>query len=384
MKRARQDDPAEPTKVSRTKTTKSYSHPFNVRPLANLLLNETYDDQVRSDGLGVFSELPDLLLLYILKKLSAKELCSCSSISKIFLIFCSTDQLWEVLCFEKFGFTMPVSSPCWKYTFLGSSFQDQLDRTTLNLPQIYSDHLYFDWFYSQVDITPWIGHDNIERRSGLTIDQFNEEYNLPNKPVILTDLSTPWPCKETWTKANLNSRGRRVLAGITSLPKVNTKFQHYYTSMFHLAPPYTHSLFIDPNNGQDKITRPEEYSVPPYFTQDLFSVLSQRPQFRWLLIGAARSGSCFHQDPNFTAAWNTSLYGRKKFVLFPGDIVPPGIEQTGPDDFVPPTIVMDWFVKHYSTLKRGISPPPGPAIFPPTVEFVWYRTNRTLCGPLRA
>lgn len=125
MKRARQDDPAEPTKVSRTKTTKSYSHPFNVRPLANLLLNETYDDQVswspqlksnshqkvRSDGLGVFSELPDLLLLYILKKLSAKELCSCSSISKIFLIFCSTDQLWEVLCFEVWPLSFIFAEP---------------------------------------------------------------------------------------------------------------------------------------------------------------------------------------------------------------------------------------------------------------------------------
>jgi hypothetical protein len=66
-----------------------------------------------------------------------------------------------------------------------------------------------------------------------------------------------------------------------------------------------------------------DFSVPQYFEQDLFSVLgSQRPDFRWLIIASARSGSFFHKvqllvpgrsckcliifrkDPNSTSAWN--------------------------------------------------------------------------------
>jgi hypothetical protein len=45
--------------------------------------------------------------------------------------------------------------------------------------------------------------------------------------------------------------------------------------------------------------------------------------------------------------------GRKKFVLFPGDIVPPGVQQHSSDDFEPPHIVIQWFVEHYSQLKKG-------------------------------
>jgi len=39
----------------------------------------------------------------------------------------------------------------------------------------------------------------IERRSGLTKKEFQEEYFNKNKPVILTDFTGDWPAKEKWT-----------------------------------------------------------------------------------------------------------------------------------------------------------------------------------------
>ena len=49
-----------------------------------------------------------------------------------------------------------------------------------------------------------------------------------------------------------------------------------------------------------------DYSVPPHFADDLFAVLGEdeRPDYRWLIIGAKGSGSSFHIDPNGTSAWN--------------------------------------------------------------------------------
>jgi hypothetical protein len=40
--------------------------------------------------------------------------------------------------------------------------------------------------------------------------------------------------------------------------------------------------------------------------------------------------------------------------LFPGDIVPPGIQQHSDDDFEPPHTVIQWFVEHYGSLKNGM------------------------------
>ena len=45
----------------------------------------------------------------------------------------------------------------------------------------------------------------------------------------------------------------------------------------------------------------EEYTVPQYFAEDLFSLLGDaRPAYRWLIIGPKRGGSTFHVDPNAT------------------------------------------------------------------------------------
>lgn len=53
----------------------------------------------------------------------------------------------------------------------------------------------------QIDVTI-----DIDRRSGLTVEEFITEYFIPNKPVVLTDVVTEWPAYKNWNKEALNER----------------------------------------------------------------------------------------------------------------------------------------------------------------------------------
>jgi hypothetical protein len=75
-----------------------------------------------------------------------------------------------------------------------------------------------------------------------------------------------------------------------------------------------------------------DYGIPQYFWEDLFAALddSHRPAYRWWLMGSARTGSPFHQDPNGTSAWNAVTHGHKRWALYPPWMsVPPGAYANG-------------------------------------------------------
>ena len=58
-----------------------------------------------------------------------------------------------------------------------------------------------------LEIDPsWLRVDNIERRAGLTPDEFVAQYETTGIPVVLTDVMDSWRAKSEWTPAQLRNK----------------------------------------------------------------------------------------------------------------------------------------------------------------------------------
>jgi hypothetical protein len=185
------------------------------------------------------------------------------------------------------------------------------------------DLLFQPWLCASLGICrEWLERSCIPRRSNLSVEDFVIEFERPNKPVIITDVVTKWPAFKKWNKEYLLSRysERSFAAGPVDM---TLKDFYRYSEMAQEERP----LYLFDKTFADKC--PElaaDYSIPPYFADDLFSVLGEeRPDWRWIIIGGARTGSAFHVDPNQTSAWNAVITGRKKWIMWPPHYHPPGV-----------------------------------------------------------
>lgn len=180
------------------------------------------------------------------------------------------------------------------------------------------------------------GHVAIERRHCPSLADFQRDFDLPCKPVILTGLLDAWPARRTWTLEQLRARFGDVwfkTDEVVEGKKIKMRFADYLA--YHSANQDDDPIYLfDPDFVERAPALRADYEPPEYFREDLFSLLGEerRPLYRWWVLGPARSGSCFHLDPYMTSAWNALLQGRKRWLLYPPGCVPPGVEQEQDSD----------------------------------------------------
>jgi len=144
----------------------------------------------------------------------------------------------------------------------------------------------------------------------------------------------------------------------------------YSDQVIDCAPLY----LFDRTYGEECPTLLEDYTIPKYFQEDLFSLLDgkkERPPYRWYLVGPKGSGSAFHKDPNTTSAWNGLVVGRKKWIMYPPHIIPPGaIPSEDEENVTVPLSLMEWFTNFYrfkaeKTVPQECVLQPGELLFIP-------------------
>lgn len=84
----------------------------------------------------------------------------------------------------------------WKATYLSASIEGyEAARTPqLRVQGMYSDLLYQPHVCATTPILPeWLAVSNVDRKAGLSVEQFRQQYEEPNIPVILTDQASKLP-----------------------------------------------------------------------------------------------------------------------------------------------------------------------------------------------
>lgn len=151
-------------------------------------------------------------MLDIARELPAVALGRLTRASRAGYVFGMHEDLWRTLTLQelqgKFRF-----KGTWKDTFLQCSpslnAQKLCADTTcpITIHGLYSDLLYMPWMYASMGIDPaWLEVENIDRRSGLTLQAFRDEYERPNRPVIITDIVKTWKAFGLWNIQSLCGR----------------------------------------------------------------------------------------------------------------------------------------------------------------------------------
>jgi hypothetical protein len=344
------------------------SHPLGVRPEGNAFLDfagspSSYN-ALRMSGLGSLCALNDALLLDVLHQAGGASLLSFSRVSKAGYAFSLHEDTWRSLVLEEFGVDFEMASGgSWRATWAARA------ATALRAPPppppahappasaagLYSTLLWHAHRCATAPIEPrWLSFDNAPRERGdLAPAAFSAAYDAANAPVVLRDGAAGcWPGREggAWDASSLRAAHGGVAFHCAGFEWPLSRYLDYCARSTDDNP-----LYLFDKAFAEKAPALGRYTPPPAFGRDLLELLprGERPDWRWLILGPAKSGSVWHQDPNGTQAFNACLQGRKKWLLLPPDLAPPGVWAAADGSQVcAPMSVVEWLLQFYAPYAK--------------------------------
>jgi hypothetical protein len=297
----------------------------------------------RSNSLGTIGALSDDLIIKILNLFSAKELLRVAEISLAFYRFGNLEELWREICFDKWegNFSFKCN---WKHTFYFPRKALREELTKLKPVRAWKTEVLDQKYYRAngplSEFVSDVQSPEVEIISGdMDLVEFRKRFDKQfpeyGRPVIIRGALNKWSAMNSWKFDQLVARFKNQMFKIGEYNRYGKRikmkmpdFVDYIKQQHDEEPMY----MFDNKFAETAKDLLKDYSVPKLFQEDYFGYMqNHRPDYRWFLIGPARSGTVFHIDPNGTSAWNALIVGRKKWSLYPPDVVPPGVDMSKVD-----------------------------------------------------
>ena len=346
--------------------------------MAQIMDTGRLDEELQPrENMGDFNRLDDSALLSVLSFLGPFELARMGQTCRGLAVFSDHEPLWKDLLIQNKGGDWE-----WQGTFRDTlaaalAGKEISQHQPFPVEGIYSDLLNKSWLCATARFNrAWMGPDTVPREhcDELSVEDFVRRYESANQPVVITGAMRDWPLYrelETWMEQHKNTPFK---VGPTRMALGSFR---RYAELAHDEDPL---YLFDKHFARLCPELPSMYTIPPYWAadRDLFGLLGEeeRPDYRWLIVGAPCSGSAFHIDPNGTSAWNAVFSGSKKWIMAPKSVQIPGVYPNASFGEVATTVsAVEWFVDFYSQLRQQGVPVkeviqrPGEIIFVPQGWF---------------
>jgi len=182
--------------------------------------------------------------------------------------------------------------------------------------------------------------------------RFHQECVLGSRPAIITGVveASNWRAA-FWsdTKALVEQRGHLMFDVKAGVPISLEQYIEYTASNCADFPYYLAGR--GDFKGQEALL--DDFAVPEWFADDVYDWCDMTGRFRYFLCGGQRTGTNIHTDPLSTCAWNTSLFGHKRWVCFPPGNDDQYKAMLGASEEYQKTPPAYWFMDVYPFLKQN-------------------------------
>lgn len=159
--------------------------------------------------------------------------------------------------------------------------------------------MYKRWYLANCSLHNFhVDYGKVDRKrlSELTVQDFIEEYDAVEKPMLISDGCKDWKAMQAWNKTDLVEKYGDVVFKISSKGKKSIKMAlRDYVTYVNQQHDHIPLYIFDATFGEKAPGLLEDYKILPYFQENFYELLPKRPDYRWFVMGPVRSGTPWYE-----------------------------------------------------------------------------------------